>query len=188
MAASWSPTGLAYVEVKLRGGERREIGVLPTGSEKPVVFLEGANLLHPQFSPDGKWMAYMSDESRRNEVYVRAYPGPGPKSQISVDGGAGPVWRKDGREIFYIKNMGAGRFRILAVDVETNPAFKAGKPHIIFEDQFQHKGAHVRDYDLSPDGQHFIFIRAIDEPEKPLTEINVVLNWFRELQERVPVK
>ena len=82
----------------------------------------------PQFSPDGHWLAYVSDESGRYETYVQPYPGPGGKRQISTDGGTEPVWNRNGRELFYRSGN-----KMMAVDITTQPGFAAGKPRMLFE-------------------------------------------------------
>ena len=86
-------------------------------------FFEGA----PQFSPDGRWVAYLSDESGREEIYVQPYPGPGGKSQISTDGGTEPVWNPNGRELFYRSGN-----KMMAVDIATQPVFAAGRPIALY--------------------------------------------------------
>ena len=180
--SSWSQSGLAYLEQNPRSA----IWVLPMQpNAKGVPFLRGtAAFRHPEFSTDGKWIAYTSNETGRNEVYVQAYPGPGGEERISIDGGQEPAWRKD--ELFYIKTVAPGTHRIMAVHVETSPTFKAGTPRVLFEEQF-FNGSPTRGYDVSPDGQRFMFISPVGEPRKPVTEINVVLNWFEEVKRRAPV-
>ena len=143
------------------------------------------------FSPDGRWLAYSSDESGRFEVYVQPFSdpsaiasgrqaGPSGKWQISTEGGGGdekwPRWARNGRELFYRNGS-----RMMAVDIQTEPTFTAGKPRLLFEGQYA-------DYwDVAPDGQRFLMTQAV-EPEQPATQINVVLNWFEELKKRVPTK
>ena len=84
----------------------------------------------PKFSPDGRWLAYVSDESGRYEIYVQPYPGPGGKLQISTEGGTEPVWNRSGRELFYRNGD-----KMMAVDIATQPDFAAGKPRMLFEGQ-----------------------------------------------------
>src|SRR5438045_1736008 len=86
-------------------------------------FTEGG----PAFSPDGRWIAYMSDESGRPEIYVQPYPGPGGKWQISAEAGTEPVWNPNGRELFYRNGE-----EMMAVDVATATIFSAGKPKLLF--------------------------------------------------------
>ncbi len=125
-------------------------------------------------SPDGRWLAYVSDESRRPEVYVQQFPGGGGKKQISTEGGGVPQWASNGRELFYTNGN-----KMMAVEIKTGPTFAAGKPWPLFEKQFESV------YDVSLDARRFLMIQAV-EPERPATQINVVLNWFEELRRLVP--
>jgi serine/threonine protein kinase len=126
-----------------------------------------------QFSPDGRWVAYESNETGRDEIYVVPYPGPGGKSQVSTDGGAQPRWNRNGRELFF--RNGA---KMVAVDVETGAAFRAGTPLTLFETVSS-------DYDVTPDGRRFLMLKpAIAET----SELHVILNWFDDLRRRVPLE
>ena len=99
------------------------------------------------FSPDGRWPAYISNESRRTEVYVRPYLGPGGKWQISTEGGTQPVWSRDGRELFYRNGK-----KMMVVDISTRTAFSTGKPKMLFEMETPAPYGAYSDYDVSPDG------------------------------------
>src|ERR1019366_3082333 len=102
------------------------------GERKIVPFLQTpANEEAPTFSPDGRWLTYQSSESGRLEVYVRPYPGPGEKLQISSEGGYEPVWARNGREIFYRNGN-----KMMAAAVKTNPIFVAAKSELLFEGQY----------------------------------------------------
>jgi serine/threonine-protein kinase len=136
----------------------------------------------PQFSPDGHWMAYVSNESGPNEIYVQAYPGPGGKWQISTEGGTEPVWSRNGRELFYRNGN-----KMMAVDVATQPSFTGGKPRLLFEGPYVPTPATFPNYDVSSDGQRFLMLKPSESAEAAPTQINVVLNWFEELKRRVPV-
>jgi hypothetical protein len=125
------------------------------------------------FSPDGGWVAYESNESGREEVYVRPFPGPGGKWQISTEGGSEPHWSPSGRELFYRQED-----KMMIVDVETKPTFRPGRPRTLFEGRFL-------DYDVAPDGTRFLMIKE-DRAESGPTHLNVVLNWFEEVKRRVP--
>ena len=127
-------------------------------------------------SPDGRFLAYIADESGRMEVYVRSFPGPGGKWQISNEGGFQPLWARSGRELFYRNGD-----KMMAVSIETEPVFQAGKPTLLFEGNFSGSGIWVAQYDVAPDGREFLMIQ-----EEPKTQIHVVQNWFEELKERVP--
>ncbi|HUU35762.1 MAG TPA: hypothetical protein VMW48_16965, partial [Vicinamibacterales bacterium] len=133
----------------------------------------------PVFSPDGKWIAYVSDESGRFEIYVRPFPGPGEKWALSAAGGNEPVWPRNGRQIFYR----AGD-TMMVVDVETTPSFSAGKPRKLFDNDYERSIALWANYDATPDGERLLMVRR-EAPTAPPTHINVVLNWLDELKQRL---
>jgi Tol biopolymer transport system component len=179
---SWSPDGklIAFHEINPTTGY--DIWVLRLGDRKAQLFLrtpfnEGA----ARFSPDGHWLAYMSNESGRFEIYVQPYPGPGGKSQISTDGGTEPVWNPSGRELLYRSGD-----KMMAVDIATQPGFAASKPRLLFEGQYVPTPATLPNYDVTPDGQRFLMVKPIEAVEAAPTQINVVLNWFEELKQKVP--
>ena len=183
--SSWSPDGqvLAFTEIHPTTG--MDIWVLPLqGERKPRPFLQTQfNEAWAVFSPDGDWLAYTSDESGRNEVYVQPYPGHGGKWQISTEGGAEPVWARNGRELFYREGN-----KMMAVEITTQPTFRAGTPTLLFEGQYWHQERMLRaDYDTTPDGQRFLMIKE-GERQEAARQINVVLNWFEELKRLVPTK
>ena len=127
------------------------------------------------FSPDGRWLAYVSNDSGRNEVYVQPFPGPGARLPISNDGGAEPVWSRNGREMFYRNGD-----KVMAVEVTLQPSFAAGKPRPLFEGRY-HYVAGFRNIDVFPDGR-FLMIQS--HQESVPTQINVVQNWVAELERR----
>jgi hypothetical protein len=134
------------------------------------------------FSPDGRWLAYMSNESGRDEVYVQPFSvtGLGGTKQISVDGGTEPVWAPDGRELFYRNGD-----KMMAVTIVTDPELSVGTPRLLFEKRFLPGPMWARrNYDVSPDGQRFLMIQR--EQDLVPTEIIVILNWFEELKRLVP--
>ena len=113
------------------------------------------------FSPDGRWLAYVSTESGAPNVFVRPFPGPGEKLQISSDGGGGPTWSGDGRELFY-KSGG----RMMAVDIHTGPAMRAAKARELFRMPALSQSLFQPDYDVTRDGQRFIMIRPRGAPPR----------------------
>jgi len=133
------------------------------------------------FSPDGRWLAYASDESGRQEIYVRPFPGPGGKSQISTEGGTEPVWARNGQELFYRNGD-----KMMAAAVETKPVFAAAKPKLLFEGHYETAVfVFEPNYDAASDGKRFLMVKA-SEQESALTQLNVVLNWSDELRRLVP--
>ena len=122
----------------------------------------------------------MSNESGRQEVFVQPFPGPGGKRQISTEGGNQPVWERNGQELFYRNGN-----QMMAVDITTERTFSAGTPRLLFEGNFQASSASIANYDVTPDGQRFLMIQ-VGAPDSGATQINVVLNWFEELKQRVP--
>ena len=133
----------------------------------------------PTFSPDGRAIAYTSNESGREEIYVRPYPRQSGKWKISRNGGTDPLWAPDGRQIYYRQAD-----KVVAVSVETEPEFQPGRPQTLFERQYA-KPVTAGFYDIAPDGQRFLMLMA---DQKPITHINVVLNWFQELKRLVPAR
>jgi Tol biopolymer transport system component len=132
-----------------------------------------------RFSPDGKWVAYQSNESGRFEVFVVPYPGPGAKRQVSIDGGTDPRWSRDGRELFYLNGT-----KMMAAAVETGPTFRVlGTPRMLFD----YPGyLETAQYDVSPDGRRFLMARnAPTEPGQQVGQIQVIVNWLEELKTRL---
>ncbi len=130
-----------------------------------------------RFSPDGRWITYVSEESGERQVYVRAYPGPGGQIQISNEGGYDPLWSPDQRELFYRNARD-----IMVVKIQTNPDFRASKPTLLFKGPELGGGSNFRSWDIMPDGQRFVAVETAPAP----TELVVVLNWFEELKRLVP--
>jgi Tol biopolymer transport system component len=188
-AGSWSPDGrvLAFSEVDPSTGFDIWVLVRERG-RKPEVFLRTRfNEVKPRFSPDGRWLAYVSDESDRVEVYVQPFPGPGRGFQISTGGGNEPVWARDGRELYY--RRGAD---LMVTPVTTTAGFSAGQPRLLFRGPSvpEYGGLlnpNVGSFDVAPDGRRFVMI-APDESRPAATELNLVQNWFEELKAKVPVR
>jgi Tol biopolymer transport system component len=170
---SWSPDGqhLAYYRITVDAA--RDIWILPRGDEPQPFIVTDANERSPSFSPDGRWIAYVSDETGRDEVYVTAFPGPRDTRKVSTDGGRVPVWSRDGTELFYRNGT-----QLLSVPVQLGQEFVAGEPEALFEGSFYAEpgGSGTQDFDVTPDGQRFVMIQF----EAP-TQIRVIQNWFEEL-------
>jgi serine/threonine protein kinase len=189
---SWSSDGntLALFELGLSGDTGYDVGALSMKGKhewRPLLnqrYIE----FQPKISPDGKWLAYTSMESGKFEIYVRPFPDVNKgRWQVSTSGGDTPLWSPDGRVLFYL-NDGA----VMGVPVETGPTFKAGKPETLF------RGTYVRmttndgqPWDIHPDGKRFLMMKepeAVASANGSPRKINIVLNWFEELKQRVPVK
>ena len=182
--SSVSPDGKLVLGIRNRTGSLelngRQIFFLPlpegASSAKPEVFLDSQfTKAEATFSPNGRWIAFQSNDTGRDEVYVVPYPGPGGKSQVSTDGGSSPRWARSGKELFYRNGD-----KMMVVDVDSDTKFRAGTPKMLFEKA----GA----YDVSSDGNRFLMVRPAAPSQTQTNEMHVVVNWFRELQERVPVK
>jgi hypothetical protein len=138
----------------------------------------------PTLSPDGRWLAYASDESGRDEVYVESFPNSTKRYPISADGGVAPAWSRNGAELFYLEPRGE-LMRMMAVNVSLAPAFRAGAPRALFEGRY-FVGSPMRSYDVAADGR---FIMTQDVPQLPapaVTQIPLVLNWAEELKRLAP--
>jgi serine/threonine-protein kinase len=126
------------------------------------------------FSPDGKYIAYVSDESGQTEVYVQPFPSLDARTQVSTHGGMEPVWSPKGDALFY-RSGG----RMMAVAVATTASFSADRPEPLFEDVYAARASGIADYDVTQDGQRFVMIR--ERAEDNGAEVHIVLDWFTEL-------
>jgi Tol biopolymer transport system component len=132
----------------------------------------------PAFSTDGKFIAYCCDESGREEVYVRPYPGPGAKTLVSTEGGTGPLWSRDGKELFYAQGNA-----MMAADISTEPVFHASTPKKLFEGSYDWDRS--CNYDVSPDGKRFVMIKPAGG-DMQTREMRVIVNWFEALKAGAP--
>ena len=142
--------------------------------------------LSPALSPDGRWLAYESNESGEPQIFVRPLSGDR-KWQVSPDGGDRPRWSRDGQRIVYRRRKRAAEqgapMRMIAVEVTTSPSFAAGKPQVLAEGDFAPGGSATPNYDISADGRRVLVIRAAsDQPPVPLV---VIENWFTELRQKL---
>jgi Tol biopolymer transport system component len=144
------------------------------------------------FSRDGNWLAYASNVSGRNEVYVRPYPGPGKAEQVSLEGGSSPAWNPNGRELFFDTGLPAPTRRMMAVDFAPGSPPRIGRPQTLFEfdpTDLVFACLPSRCYDVALDGQSFYAMQVRTPPPRPVvTHINLIPNWFEELKAKAPVK
>ena len=142
--------------------------------------------LNGEISPDGRWMAYQSNESGREEIYVRPFPeADRGRRQVSTGGGTRPLWARSGKELFYVGASGA----VMSVAVEGGSAFRSGSPTRLFEGSYR-LGAAGRTYDVSSDGQRFLMVKPVGSLEQTAapSSLIVVQNWFEELKRLVPAR
>ena len=184
---SFSPDGryLAFNQME-PGGTGSDAWVLPLQGDRtpqPLIrskFAEGS----ARFSPDGRWVAYCSNESGRAEVYVQPWPGPGPKIQVSSEGGTDPVWSRNGKELFYRNGD-----KMMSVAVVTRSTFQASRPQLLWEGHYSHgmssscgpPGTTEANYDVSSDAQRFLMVKDLAQ-DSASTRIVVVLNFAEELK------
>jgi dipeptidyl aminopeptidase/acylaminoacyl peptidase len=172
----WSPDGrfLLYASIDPKTGP--DIWVLPLfGERKPFPFVARSfSVGDCQFSPDGRWVAYQSNESGRYEICVQPFPGPGGKWQVSTGGGIEPRWRRDGKELFYI----APESKLMAAPIQSaDQTLEAGAPVALFQTRIVGGGTATTkpQYAVAPDGQRFLINITADE--STASPITIVTNW-----------
>ena len=171
---AWSSDGSVLAYTELNSTTRQDIWLLSASDRQAQpLFNSAANEGQPAFSPDGRWLAYVSDESGRSEVYVTSYPAGRDRTLISVDGGEEPVWSRSSNEFYYRNGQ-----RWMAVTTSFRPTFDASRPRVLFEGNYLNVPG--LSYDVTADGRRFVLIRGLETP--PTREIHVVLNWFEELK------
>jgi eukaryotic-like serine/threonine-protein kinase len=174
LPSSWSADGKFLLYARTDPKSSDDLWVLPLeGDRKPFPFLQTPFWeTEAQFSPDGRWIAYRTNESRKSEVYVQTFPVSGGRWQVSTNGGHHPQWRSDGKELFYCSVDG----KLMAVDVKSGGAFEAGLPKTLFD--LSDAKVYYADYAVTADGQRFLFVRKLQEGSP--APFSVVVNWTAE--------
>ncbi|HXG56131.1 MAG TPA: protein kinase, partial [Vicinamibacterales bacterium] len=165
---------LAYSQT--RGGRICDIWTVPlTGTRTPRPFIHGTALEYgPEFSPDGKWIAYVSDEAGARDVYVVPYPGPGAKRRVTVNGGVAPSWSRDGRELFYQTPEG-----LMSVPVSATADIQFGAPRLLFGGGFLSESREdaPREYDVAPGATRFLMTKSERKSGDIPPSLDVIFNW-----------
>jgi serine/threonine protein kinase len=170
--SDWSADGRFLAFQSFDAQTQFDILVLPmNGEQEPTPFVQTSfNETQAKFSPDGRWVAYVSDESGRDEVYVAPFPGPGRKWQVSTSGGVNPAWRSDGKEFYFL----SGDSRLMAVEVvSATSRFDVGEPRALFETP--RAGALVTLFDVADNGERFLVLVPIED--RSAFSLSLVLNW-----------
>jgi serine/threonine-protein kinase len=175
--ASWSKDG-----TWLFFSEQKDIWVLDMRdrARRPIVQTP-ATEIHPMVSPDGRWLAYTSDESGTNEVYVQAFPGGGEKQRVSKAGGSEPLWSRDGQQLFYRQAKD-----VVAVAVRTGSTLTVGASTVVVAGgDYKHGGGTgAPSYEASMDGRRFLMVRLNEAATTAGTHLDVILNWFTDVAAR----
>jgi len=192
-ADSWRPDGKVLAFDQVNPGTNFDIMTLPIeGDEKsgwkpgePKPFLNSAfTESEAGFSPDGRWLAYMSNESGGYEVYVRPFPGPGGKWQISTGGGSVPEWSRNGKELFFrtLDNK-----ITVVTHTDAGDSFRADKPQLWSPGQFTELGVFTNNFALHPDGKRFAVLKAPGtEQAAAVNKVSFIFNFFDELRSKFP--
>ena len=192
---SFMPDGKRLVYHEAGGGTGFDLWTLPIESDatglkagKPEIFLQTQfNERSPFFSPDGHWMAYYSDESGTNQVYVRAFPDNGGKWQISNNGGLYPEFSRDGHELFF--RTEDSRTMLAASYTAKGGSFVADKPRVWSDKSIADTGTNGFNYDIAPDGKRMAVLMPVESPEAQRSQSHVIFleNFADELLRKVPV-
>jgi serine/threonine-protein kinase len=179
---SFGPDGTLVLQEL--GNQRPGLAVLKPGAKDPAaLFKQPFSFRNGEISPDGRWLAYESDESGRFDVYVRPFPDvDAGRWPISTAGGTKPAWRPDGRELFFVDSQS----KLYAVPIGAGPGFQPGKPEALFDAPNPNSLVYGRHYDVARDGR-FVLIRQAEASTAP-SSVVVVLNWYDELKAKMERK
>jgi serine/threonine-protein kinase len=173
-SGAWTPDGRTLVvSTSLTAG----LWTVSLDGPRKATPIPGSRMFeaYPALSRDGRWLAYVSDESGRQEVYVRPFPGPGGRIQVSVDGGSEPVFTRDGKELIYREDAGSAN-RLIAAAIRTTPTFEVTARSSLFDVTNYSSAEDHANYDVSPDGKTFIMIRSAQA-----SQIQLIQNWAAQL-------
>jgi len=187
LPTSWSPDGKTLAIIRQAASDFREIAMVSVEKEaEPKRWIAGDfNAAGARFSPDGRWVAYVSDQSGRDEVYVASYPERERRVQVSIDGGSEPIWRPDGREIFFRNGD-----QMLAAQVDFDAGAEPARPVLLFS-RFNPRSQSgslydsIADYDVFPDGRRFV-MPSRSQQDLEFVGHHLVLGWFEELARLAP--
>jgi serine/threonine-protein kinase len=197
MPAAWAPGDRQLLYYSIAGSGAAAVWLKDFGdSGEPRAVAPALPLMGGvDVSPDGRWMAYHTQESGQQQVYVEAFPGPGPRIQISTNGGGSPVWRADGLELFYARpsregqprNAGEFDVAVVAVTVTNGPTLTFGQERQLFTGRYSMNNPD-RGFDVSRDGKRFLMLQLKQRAPDVITSMNVVQNWTEELRRLIPTR
>jgi len=175
---SWTPDGQTLLFGERSPETGFDIWLLSASGDTTPFLQTSSNEKGAEISPNGRWVAYESDESGRPQIYICPFPQAEPKRQVSIEGGTDPLWKPNGRELFYRDG-----YKIMSVETETEGTLALAQPQLLFESDsyLTSEGS----YDVTADGEHFVMIDQ-SESARPPTELVLVQNWAEELKRLVP--
>jgi serine/threonine-protein kinase len=171
---SWAPDGRSFAYRQNTRETGRDIWMLSlSGNGQPTPLAQTtAEERAPKISPDGRFLAFVSDETGRSEIYVRTFPGGDSRWQVTTTGGTEPLWSRRGEELFYRSEN-----EIVSVSVQTDSTFTFGNPQAVVDGPYVPNPMHTN-YDIHPDGNQFVMVRS----GAGETRMMVVVNWFEALR------
>jgi hypothetical protein len=178
---AWSRRGGQFAFSRVTAETNRDIFTWRVGETPQPFAATPRDERAAMFSPDGRWIVYaVTEVGREEQIYVQSYPLGRGREVVAT--GIEPIWSRVGNEIFYRSADGRS---VMAVLVETEPTLSVGTPRTLFQGRFPVGVSFWSDYDVTPDGNRFLMLEAAEESYQ---QLNVVVNWFSEVQQRVPVK